>query len=370
MRVLLINPILYTADNNVIPKFGSIKDCMIYNLGLGFKKLGHEVTLIAAEDYRPTTLEEYEYPVLFFKSNLSTIFLPSVLPLMLGLLSFLKINRGKYDLIVSSELFSFSSLFAAIFCPNKTLVWHELAVHNKKFKYLPSKIWYNIIVPVFFRKINVVPRSVEASEFIKRYKLLAVLAPVEHGVNLTKFNYSILKKKQFIIVSQLIKRKNICSIISIYKEFIDDFSLNDYKLLIVGQGDLQDELKAQIQMLGLGDRVELLGYKPHSELNKLMSESIALLINTVQDNNMVSIPEAIVSGTPVLTNDVPTNAPMIKTNGLGLVRKDWGVEELKEIVENNNFYVKKCVEFRDALSVESTAQNLINAFVNENPSCK
>ena len=34
MKVLILNPILFTADNNVIPKVKSIKDTMIYNMCL------------------------------------------------------------------------------------------------------------------------------------------------------------------------------------------------------------------------------------------------------------------------------------------------------------------------------------------------
>ena len=30
MKILILNPILYTADNNTIPKVKSIKDTMIY----------------------------------------------------------------------------------------------------------------------------------------------------------------------------------------------------------------------------------------------------------------------------------------------------------------------------------------------------
>ena len=53
MKILILNPILYTADNNTIPKVKSIKDTMIYNMCLGFKALRYDVTLAAAADYRP-----------------------------------------------------------------------------------------------------------------------------------------------------------------------------------------------------------------------------------------------------------------------------------------------------------------------------
>ena len=43
MKVLILNSILFTAENNIIPKVKSIKDTMIYNLCVGFKNLGHEL---------------------------------------------------------------------------------------------------------------------------------------------------------------------------------------------------------------------------------------------------------------------------------------------------------------------------------------
>ena len=57
--------IIYTAETNEIPKVKSIKDTMIYTLCKGFLKAGHQVTLIAAEDYKPCEQEEYPFPVIW-----------------------------------------------------------------------------------------------------------------------------------------------------------------------------------------------------------------------------------------------------------------------------------------------------------------
>ena len=51
MNILILNPILFTAEHNIIPKVKSIKDTMIYNMCLGFIQLGHNITLAAAEEY-------------------------------------------------------------------------------------------------------------------------------------------------------------------------------------------------------------------------------------------------------------------------------------------------------------------------------
>lgn len=71
MKVLILNPILFTADNNVIPQVKSIKDTMIYNMCLGFKRLGHDVTLAAAEEYAPAEKEAYDFEILFSNRTLN-----------------------------------------------------------------------------------------------------------------------------------------------------------------------------------------------------------------------------------------------------------------------------------------------------------
>jgi 1,2-diacylglycerol 3-alpha-glucosyltransferase len=74
MKVLILNSILFTADNYRIPKVKTIKDTMIYSVCLGFKELGHEVTLVAADDYRPTDNEDYDFEILFFHSCYKRVF--------------------------------------------------------------------------------------------------------------------------------------------------------------------------------------------------------------------------------------------------------------------------------------------------------
>lgn len=47
MKILIVNPILYTNEDRNIKKVNTIKDTMIYDLCLAFKNKGHNVTLAA-----------------------------------------------------------------------------------------------------------------------------------------------------------------------------------------------------------------------------------------------------------------------------------------------------------------------------------
>lgn len=361
MKILVLNPIMYTPHRNIIPKVRSIKDTMMYNMCLGFKQNNHHITLAVAEEYKPTEIEKYDFEVLFFKSNFTSLFLPSVIPFSIDLFFYLKKKQSTFDIIISSEVFSFQSLFASLLCPTKTIIWHEMAIHQRKMKKLPSKIWYNIIAPLFERKSYVIPRSKPAYKFIHKYLKNVSSTPIEHGINLEQFKFQEEKKKQFIVVSQLIPRKNIESIIKKFNLFLKKYDSN-YKLLIVGKGELHDKLAQMIKELHLENNIFLLGFKNHTELNLLLAESKGLLIDTFQDNNMVSIPESIVCGTPIITNLIPTNSYFIQDHKLGIV-KEWNENDLQEVA-TNNLYVKNCINIRETLSNHYLCNKMINIWNN------
>ena len=367
MKVLILNPILYTADNNTIPKVKSIKDTMIYNMCLGFKVLGHEVTLAAAVDYIPVEQENYDFEVKWFKTDFHKFCPPSVLPYSKNLKQYLKAHHQEYDMVLSSEVFAFHSLFAARICPEKTVIWQELTEHQNKFYQLPSKFWHHFVARLFMQKVTaVVPRSSKAYRFIHQFMPMTTRTIVDHGINVEKFQYSKVKKKQIISSSQLIHRKNVDGIIRIFADFHQQKGYEDVKLLIAGRGEEEDNLRALVTELNLNDCVKFLGFLSQAKLNEYIRESLCFLVNTRKDLNMVSIPESIVSGTPILTNLQPASAGYIAKEHLGIANDDWGVEELKSLIDNDDAYVDNCIKYREKLTSTHSAKMLVDIFEKSN----
>ncbi len=362
MNILVLNSILFTPDKGVIPRVKSIKDTMIYTMCLGFKKLGHKVTLVAADEYRPIEEEDYDFEIIFFKSIYEKIFLPTVLPYSSDLNKFVKKNQHKYDMMLSSEVFAFPTLAASKACAKKTVAWQELAAHQRKFHRLPSKIWHNVVAPLFQKDIIVVPRSVAAYDFVRKYFKNTSSEIVDHGVNTDKFIASSEKNNQLVIISQLIRRKNVDLLIKKFAKLLQIEKYRNYKLYIIGRGELEQELKDLTKKLGISNNVFFTGFITHMEMNQYVSKSKALLVHTAQDINMVSIPESIVSGTPILTNSVPTTAITISNNQLGIVKDNWDIEELAKIIDDNEYYVGNCIKYREKLTNTYCAQKIIDIF--------
>ena len=364
MKVLIVNPIMYTNETDNLKKVRTLKDTLMYNVCLGFLANGVEPTLIASADFKPIIDETYPFNILFFKTRFRKICYPRIIPFLSGLNKYLKEHKSYYDLVICSESFSLATLTACKVFKQKSIIWQEMAKHQRKFFKIPSKIWHNIIVRFFLKKNLVVARSEQAKIFISRYSKNVSKFVVEHGMNIDNFPCRINEtKKQFIVVSQLIERKRINLILETFSDFCNKYS--DYKLFVCGDGVLRQELQSLCVKLNIEKNVFFLGHCNHEQLSLLYCESMALLIYTKQDNNMVSIIESICSGTPVITTSVPYNSSYVEKYKLGIVNDNWGVPDLERIVNQNYEYKRNCFLFRENLSAKKSASKLIEIYKNE-----
>lgn len=358
MRVLIVNPIIYTSETRNIKKVNTIKDTMIYDLCLGFQELGVDITLAASDEYKPNVNEAYPFEVKWLKTKYQKLFPPHNLPYCPEVKTLVK--TGGFDLIITSEVFSLNSLMLSIHSGKNLIVWHELAKHNKIFKGLASKFWYGVVAKLFFRKTLIVARSIHAKEFISQYCRNVSDIIIDHGVNLDKFTANDNKLNQFAVSSQLIPRKRINKIIDAFADFLNSYNY-DYKLYIMGDGEEKAALEAQAEKLGIADSVIFTGKLNHGELITILSQSKAMLVYTEKDNNMVSIVESIAVGTPVITTSVPYNSAYIRAQELGIVDDDWNKDTLYKIISDDT-YIKNCLNYRAQLSTVSKAQTFIDIY--------
>lgn len=357
MKIVVINPILYTNENSNIKKVDSIKDTMIYNLCLEIKKQGHQPVLIAASDYEPIKDKKYDFEVIFLKTFLKKIFRPNCIPFLMNLKKTLK--ELNPDLIISSEVFSINSLIVSCAFKNKTIIWHELAKHNNIMKRIPSIIWYNVIAKIFFKNTRIVARSKNAQEFIKKYCNNVSSEYIDHGVNINEFTYDKSKKKQFVVVSQLIKRKRIDGIIRSFSDFLENHL--EYNLFIIGSGEEKNRLEKLIDKKYINN-IKFLGQLNHNEIIPILSKSCALVINTEKDNSMLSIVESIATATPVITTSVPYNVDYIKKYKLGVISDNLSNNDYEKIIGDLDFYVNNCINYRNYLSNEYHVKQFIDEY--------
>ncbi len=363
MNVLIINPILATPDSSGnLPKLKTIKDTMIYGMALGFIEAGHQPTLVAAADFRPTSSETYDFPVVFLPTAMHRFCPPALLPYMPGLRSWLRRNISSFDLVVTKECFSLSTLASALICPSKTIVWQELAAHQRRFHRLPSRLWHNAVGRLFMRRLRAVGCSAAARDFLGRYLPLTTKEVIEHGIDSTKFHPCSFSQKQrrLITSSQLIPRKNVSSILRKFAAFHKMGGYEDVTLTIAGEGIERPALEKLAGRLGIAGSVSFVGFLPRHILGRLVAGSMAFLVDTKADLNVISIVESIAAGTPVVTNNIPLTAPWIAAEGLGIAKGSWDASDLAAVVDNAAEYAERCRLIAPTLSTSASATALVS----------
>ncbi len=362
MKILVLNGILWTAEGGVIEPRDSIADCMISTFARGLVHNGHQVTLVAAEQYRPRKSEDLGFDVVYLPTRWPSLFKPAYLPWMPSLTRYLRQHRDEIDLIVSSEAFSLMSWQAARVAPEKLVVWQEMYMHQRKFFTLASRLWHNLVVRSTVKKALMVPRSDKSAQFIAQYAPRVAAEWVDHGADAERFYPADSHDRYFIVVARLVPGKRVDRIIDKFARLLQNQRYADYRLELAGDGPEREALEQQAARLGIADRVSVHGYLPHNEMASLLRRATAMLVDTAKDLNMVSIPEAIASGTPIVTNSLPANSPFITRHNLGIVDDNWDSGQLADIIENYDQYHKNCVAQREHFTNYGTTRLLVELF--------
>ena len=108
-----------------------------------------------------------------------------------------------------------------------------------------------------------------------------------------------------------------------------------------------------------------MGKRGHAVLSKILRDAVGLLVYTEKDLNMVSITEALVSGCPVLMNKVPLIRDRVEKYNLGIVKDDWGCEEMKMMIEKYDELHGNCIKERWRFTSKNVADTLCDIFLNQ-----
>lgn len=158
---------------------------------------------------------------------------------------------------------------------------------------------------------------------------------VPNGVNLTLFNgidkdmefrrkFAMDNEKIILFMGRLVYEKGIQTLISAMPKILSHY--HDAKLLIAGKGGMIDELRNQVNYLGLGNKVYFTGYLRSKDVQKMYKcADVAVFPSTYEPFGIVAL-EAMLSGTPVVTSDV---------GGLNEI-VDHGVNGMKSYAGNPN----------------------------------
>ena len=136
---------------------------------------------------------------------------------------------------------------------------------------------------------------------------------IPNGVNLNLYNgierdYEFRRKfardneKIILYVGRLVYEKGIQNLIGAMPKVLNSY--NDAKLIVAGKGGMLEELREQVNAMGISNKVYFTGYLNSKEVTKMYKcADVAVFPSTYEPFGIVAL-EAMLSGTPVVVSDI------------------------------------------------------------------
>ena len=142
-----------------------------------------------------------------------------------------------------------------------------------------------------YEKINVIPNGVD----------LNLYDNIERDYDFRR-RYAMDNEKIILFIGRLVYEKGIQNLIAAMPKILSSY--NDAKLVIAGKGGMISELRAQVNALGLSEKVYFTGYLAGKDVKKMYKcADVAVFPSTYEPFGIVAI-EAMLSGNPIVVSDV------------------------------------------------------------------
>ena len=142
-----------------------------------------------------------------------------------------------------------------------------------------------------FEKINVVPNGINLTAF----------SGVERDYDFRR-QYAADNEKIILFMGRLVYEKGVQHLISAMPKIIQNY--NDVKLIVAGKGGMLDELKAQVDGMGLSNKVYFTGYLNAKQVTKMYKcADVSVFPSTYEPFGIVAL-EAMLAGVPTVVSDI------------------------------------------------------------------
>lgn len=209
-----------------------------------------------------------------------------------------------------------------------------------KFCNQPEKLPVNLYYRLFKFTHKRFNRSYACSyglvDFYERGKLIqkGSMDVIQHGfdypeIDRSKTSEYRLSKLQLIISGRLIERKGHTLLIDALPKLVQKYP--ELKLVILGNGELEDQLKNKVETLNLSAHVEFLGFK--TNVDQYLAASDIAIVPSYSEGLPLVIFEAFNAKIPVVTFDAIGCNELVKHEETGLIAKAFSVDDLRIQIE-------------------------------------
>lgn len=195
--------------------------------------------------------------------------------------------------------------------------------------------WIRFMTRVSFRKAQfVIALSDSLAENTRRIGINPdKIIVVPNGVDTNKFTSGSIEVRRstriILFVGSLIERKGVRYLLSAMPKVIREFP--NIKLVIIGEGGEEVNLKNQLESTGITNQVDFLGKLPPDEIALWMRRASLFILPSLEEGLGVVLLEAIASGTPCVASSVG-GIPDIITPEIGRLVSAGQPEQLSDAI--------------------------------------
>lgn len=143
---------------------------------------------------------------------------------------------------------------------------------------------------------------------------------IPNGVDLDRFSVTHLRDKDddetftVLCVARLVERKGIFDLIDAVKHIQQQRS--NFKLVLVGRGDKERQMRAKVEREGLAPWVDFRGSVLHYDVPDVYNEADVFVLPSMNEGMSNAVLEAMASGLPIITTYTGGTTEMLRGNGM------------------------------------------------------
>lgn len=173
---------------------------------------------------------------------------------------------------------------------------------------------------------------------------------IKNGIDIKKFEYNEeirklkreelgLKDDEIVIthIGRFVLQKNHNFLVEIMKELV---KLNSkYKLLLIGNGELEKEIKEKIEKLNLEENIKILGVR--KDISSILQATDLFILPSFHEGLPVTLVEAQGAGLKCFISDSVTREIDLECKLTEFISLNKSAQEWAEIIDNNKKYERK-----------------------------
>lgn len=299
----------------IIPTLGlGGAEIMVENLALTLKDRDYYVKVISLYNYQsPITirLENANIPIIYLNKKTGFDF-KIVLQLY-------KIFKAEKPSVVHTHLYSLPYAFIAAKSAKVNKVVHT--IHSMADKEVTKN--KRKINKILYKKFGVIPVAISPivkESIIEEYQIEPSMVPmIFNGIDLDKCiekdNYFLKDKFTILHIGSFTKPKNHEGLINSFKSVHDIYAKTE--LMLIGKGELEDEIKKQVNTLELDSCVKFMGLQ--ADVHLYLNEADIFVLPSLWEGMPITLIEAMATGLPIVATGVGGVPDMIKSNASGLL---------------------------------------------------